>query len=224
MSAQALLLSQPIFKGVHSETVRRLAAAASRRSLARGEKLFAKGDLPTGMYVVIYGTIRLVSSGGKGDRLTGVVRAGRSLGEPVMFLNRPALVDAVAGEDSLVLHLPRAAVLDEIERNPAFAVHLLGTLSQRVEGLVAELERHATGTARERLIRYLARQASGAAPHVVVLPATKAAVASQLLVTPEHFSRLLHELSAEGLLAVQGRRVAIPDLARLEHSRRRAPG
>ena len=215
IAAVPLLQAQPLFDGVAADAIARLAAAASRRPLARGAVLFRAGDPPTGMYVVVYGSIRLVSRGPRGDRLTGVAGPGQSFGEPVMFLARPALVDAVAAEDTLVLHLPRDAVLAEMRRDPEFAVRMVGTLSERIESFVHELGRHGAGTARQRLVDYLARNASRTAPHAVVLRATKAAIAAQLLVTPEHFSRLLRELTQEGLVAVHGRHLAIPDLARL---------
>jgi CRP-like cAMP-binding protein len=216
--ADTLLRSQPLFQGVEPATLARLAASATRRPLARGERLFSKGDLPTGMYLVVYGTIRFLSPGPRGERLTGVAGAGRSFGEPVMFLNRPAVVHAVAAEDSLVLHLSREAVVAEIARNPGLALQMLGTMSERVEGLVSQLERQATGGGRERVIQFLARHAPSAAPHVVTLPSTKASIASQLLVTPEHFSRLLRELADEGLVTVEGRRVSVPDLPRLQQA------
>lgn len=219
---EVLLKSQPIFKDVEPAVMSRLAASAVRRPLARGEKLFSKGDLPTGMYVVIYGSVRLIAPSPRGDRLTSVARPGKSFGEPVMFLNRPAVVNAVAAEDSLVLHLPRDAVLAEIGSNPAFALHIIGTLSQRIEGLVQQQEAQAMGGARERLIRYLAHHAPAQAPHIMVLPSTKASIASQLLVTPVHFSRLLRELADDGLLVIEGRQVTIPDLGRLERAAMRA--
>lgn len=215
ISADTLLAAQTIFEAVDRDVIGRLARTATRRKLARGQALFRIGANPTGMYVVIYGAIRLQAIGPKGPRVTGIVRAGQSLGEPVMFLNHPAIVDAVAAEDRLVLHLPRDAVLDEIRRNPSFAIAMLGTLSQRVQAKVQELERHASGGARERLVDYLSRLADGHDAQAFLLPSTKAAVAAQLLVTPEHLSRLLRSLEAQGLLKVRGREVTIPDAARL---------
>lgn len=41
------------------------------------------------------------------------------------------------------------------------------------------------------------------------LPATKAAIAAHLHLTPEHFSRLLHELADDGLLRIEGRRITL---------------
>jgi hypothetical protein len=89
-------------------------------------------ELPAGIYFVVYGRIKLISGHARtGERLTGVIGPGRSLGEPVMILGRPYLVDAIAAEDALVLKLSTAAVQAEIEQNPAFAHAMLVLVSQR---------------------------------------------------------------------------------------------
>lgn len=220
IAPQAFLAALPLFKALDAAALTRLAQATTRRPLKRGERLFGKGDPATGMYVVVYGEIRLVArSPARGERLTGTVGAGRSFGEPVMFLDKPALVDAEAATDSLVLHLPRQAVFDEIERSALFARRVIAGLSQRVESLVNELDRQSMGSARSRLIDYLLRSAGrGPGAGVVTLSAPKAAIASHLNLSPEHFSRVLHELVAAGLLQVQGRRITVPDLERLAAS------
>lgn len=205
---EALLKAQPLFHALDARALARLAAAAGRRSLARGERLFSRGDTPTGMYVVVYGQVRLMGRGRAGGRrLAGVVHAGHSFGEPVMFLERPALVDAEAASDTLLLHLPSEAVFAEIEHSPRFARQLIAGLSARLEALVQERERHQRGGGRARLAAYLLRLAGAGAE--LTLPATKAAVAAHLSLTAEHFSRLLHELAADGLLRVQGRRITV---------------
>lgn len=217
IAPQAFLAALPLFKALDAAALARLAAATTRRTLKRGERLFSKGDAVTGMYVVVYGEIRLVArTPARGERLTGVVGAGRSFGEPVMFLDKPAVVDAEAAGDALVLHVPKQAVFDEIERSPLFARRIIAGLSERVESLVKELDRQSLGGGRARLVEYLLHGAGpGTGPAVVVLPAAKGAIASHLNLTPEHFSRVLHELVAEGLLQVQGRRITVPDRERL---------
>lgn len=52
-------------------------------------------------------------------------------------------------------------------------------------------------------------------PVEVQLTPGKSVIASRLNMTPEHFSRILHELSAACLVEVNGRSVRIPDLDRL---------
>lgn len=225
IAPQVFLAALPLFKALDASALARLAAATTRRALKRGERVFSKGDAVTGMYVVVYGEIRLVArSPVRGERLTGVVRPGRSFGEPVMFLERPAVVDAEAATDALVLHLPKEAVFDEIERNPRFARRMLAGLSQRVESLVQELDRQALGGGRARLVDYLLRCAgAGPGPRIVTLPAAKGAIASHLNLTPEHFSRLLRELADQGLVQVKGRSITVPDPGRLAAGAQDAP-
>jgi CRP/FNR family transcriptional regulator, dissimilatory nitrate respiration regulator len=222
---QRFLASLPLFEALDAGTLARLAAATQRRPLAKGERLFRRGDTPTGMYMVVFGEIRLLAhSAARGERLTGVVGPGGSFGEPVMFLERPALVDAQAATDALVLHVPKEAVFAEIDRDPLFARRLIAALSRKVESLVQEREKQAAGTGRDRLADYLLARGGGEPGSVISLPASKAALASLLNLTPEHFSRLLHDMAAAGTLRVEGRRITVLQPARLAVARPRTRG
>jgi CRP/FNR family transcriptional regulator, dissimilatory nitrate respiration regulator len=205
-----LLKALPLFHALEAASLARLAAAAQRRSVQRGERIFSRGDAPTGMYVLVYGQVRLLGRGrGGGERLAGVVNAGQSFGEPVMFLERPALVDAEAATDALLLHLPKEAVFAEVERSPHFSRRVIAGLSARIEALVQERERQDSGGGRARLADYLRRQAGARPEATFTLPATKASIAAHLYLTPEHFSRLLHDMADEGLLRIEGRRITL---------------
>lgn len=214
--AQELLKALPLFKALDAASLARLAEAVERRPVRRGERVFRRGDRPTGLYVLVYGQVRLLGPGrAGGQRLTGVVEPGHSFGEPVMFLDRPALVDAEAATDCLVLHLPKEVVFAEIERSPRFARRLLAGLSSRVEAMVRQAERQDLGGGRERLADYLLRQAGKTPAEPFTLPASKAAIAAHLLLTPEHLSRLLRELVDEGHLRMEGRRLTLLQPQRL---------
>jgi CRP-like cAMP-binding protein len=222
LPAQAFLAGLPLFKALDAAALARLAACTTRRRLERGEVLFRKGEPATGMYVVVYGEIKLISSTpAQRSRLSGIVGPGQSLGEPVMFLERPTLVDAQAASDALVLQVPKDAVFAELERNPKFARRMIAGLSQRVESLVRELDRQALGTGTERFVDYLLRHGRGETAIVLTLPAAKGEIASQLNLTPEHFSRILHELANAGLLHIEGRNIVVPDRQRLQAETRR---
>jgi CRP-like cAMP-binding protein len=219
---RVFLARLPLFKELGAASIERVAAGAGKLRLARGATLFRQGESPSGFYVVVVGEIRLVAHGARGSRLTGIVEAGRSFGEPVMFLERPYLVDAVAHTDAVVIHVPKENVFEEIERNPRFARRVIAGLATRIETLVRELDAQTRGGARERLIDFLLRGQKEAEGEVIVaLPASKAAIASQLGLTPEHLSRVLHDLAARGLLHVDRRRIVVPDAARLAGAARR---
>ncbi len=79
----------------------------------------------------------------------------------------------------------------------------------------------------ERVIGYLLRGHPQAADdaadgddsqvvsYTVTLPVSKATVASRLSLTPEYFSRVLHELQDAGLVEVDKRDIRIVDVKRL---------
>jgi CRP-like cAMP-binding protein len=95
---------------------------------------------------------------------------------------------------------------------------MLSGLSRRLHGLVRDVEAYTLRSSHERVIGYLLAEvpdgANGGAAQVQ-LTAGKSVIASRLSMTPEHFSRILHELGNAGLVEIQGRTVRIPDLERL---------
>jgi CRP-like cAMP-binding protein len=219
---ETFLASLPLFKELGAATLARLAAGTTRRPLKRGEALFRQGEPATGMYVVVHGEIKLsASTPARGKRLTGIVGPGQSFGEPVMFLERRTLVTAQAAGDALVLHLLKEAVFAELERNPRFARRMIAGLSQRVESLVRELDRQSVASGTERLVAFLLQHDRGETGLVLTLPAAKAEIASQLNLTPEHFSRILHDLAQTGVLQIRGRRITVPDTDRLRRTTRK---
>lgn len=222
VAAHELLANVALFRQIDPTARARIGAQVTRVPLQRGEWVFRRGEMPMGFFVVVYGEIALSASGARGARLAGLIGPGRSFGEPVMFLGKPYFVDARAQSDALLLFVPKEAVFAELDRNPGFARRMIAGLAERIETLVHEVDAHARGSARDRLVDYLLRAAGardGAA--TVQLPTTKAALASQLGLTAEHFSRLLHELKRQGLVRVDGRSIAIPNVGLLATS---APG
>jgi CRP-like cAMP-binding protein len=207
----------PLFQGLSEAELARLAAATSRRRLKRGEALFRQGEPSTGLHAVLYGSIRLSMRAARGERVVDIVGPGHSFGEPVMFMEKPYIVSATALADSLVLHVAKEAVFAELERSPRLARRVIAALSRRIEALVREVETYALGSAAKRFAAWLLRRvpqgASGEA--TVTLPAAKRQLASQLNLSAEHFSRVLRELAARGLIEARSRRLRIPDLERL---------
>jgi CRP-like cAMP-binding protein len=223
----AFLARLPLFAGLPDDVLQRLAAAAMRRELQRGERLFQEGEPSTGVYALIYGRVALVHRGPDGrERTIDVVEPGRSFAEPVMFLGKPYIVSAVALADSLVVHVARDAIFAELKRDERFAARMIAALALRIEGLVRELQDHALGSGARRFVGWLLRQPldpSAPSGATVVLPATKRVLASRLKLSAEHLSRVLRGLSAAGLVVVRGRQIVIPDVDRLRAWQERPP-
>ena len=222
IQTQALLASLPLFKELAPAEIERIAAGTATLNVLRGEIIFNRGDPCEGFHLVVYGQVKLafISTGGS-EKVVEVIGPGYSFGEALMFMENPYILMAQALADSLLLHVSKSVVFAEIERDPKFARTMLAGLSRRLHGLISDVEAYSLQSGTERFVGYLLRQdahESGAADHhVVTLPTSKAVVASRLNVTPEHFSRILHDLAHAGLIAVEGRDVRILDAERLKN-------
>jgi len=220
IKTQAFLANQPMFSEMSAAELDRIAARTVPVSLEKGRSLFQCGDPCSGFHVVVYGQIKLGFMSPQGaEKVVEIIRAGQSFGEALMFLDKAYIVYAQAVCDSMVLHVAKSAVLEELERDPGFARRMLCGLSLRLHGLVRDVEAYSLRSGHERVVGYLLAQAedsgggSGAAE--VQLTPGKGTIASRLNMTPEHFSRILHELAGRGLIEVNGRAVRIRDLATL---------
>jgi CRP-like cAMP-binding protein len=219
IKVQAFLANLPLFKEASAEEIDRIAQGTRVVHAARGETLFHKGDTPEGFHLVVYGQIKLAFTSPQGaDKVVEIVGPGMSFGEAVMFLEMPYVVYAQALADSMLLHVSKAVVFSEIERNAKFARKMLGGLSRRLHGLISDVEAYSMHSGAQRVIGYLLRDAehaNGERQVEVQLPTNKGVIASRLNLTPQHFSRILHELTEAGLVRVDGRTIHITDLDRL---------
>jgi len=210
-NVQALLGNLPMFSEMSREEIDRVAAFTLACRVAKGEAVFHAGDPCTGVHIVVYGQVKLgFNSPQGGEKVVEIIGPGQSFGEALMFLEKPYIVFAHALHDTMLLHVARHCVFSELARDPAFSRKMLSGLSRRLHSLVKDVEAYSLRSSAERVIGYLLRDEDALAE--VELSAGKSVVASRLNMTPEHFSRVLHELSAAGLIDVDGRTVHIRDL------------
>ena len=216
---EAFLANLPMFSEMSAEEIQRVASATLPQYFEKGQAIVQCGDPCTGFHVVVYGQVKLGFTSPQGiEKVVEIVRPGQSFGEALMFLEKPYIVFAQALADTMLLHVAKRAVFDELARDPGFARRMLSGLARRLHGLVRDVESYTLRSGQERIIGYLladvpADRTAGAAS--VHLSAGKSVVASRLNMTPEHFSRILHDLAADGLVEIHAREVRIPDLARL---------
>jgi CRP-like cAMP-binding protein len=216
IKVQSFLSQMALFEAVSQAELDRIALGTTTVRLTRGSQLFRRGDPCRGFHMVIYGQVKLafVSPNGT-EKVVELVGAGHSFGEAVMFMDKPYIVSAQAMDDSLLLHVSRQAVMGEIERDPALACKMLAGLSRRMHGLMCDLESYCLRSGTQRVVGYLCKDEPQADGALVRLSVSKGLVASRLNLTPEHFSRILSDLSAHGLIAVKGRNVTLLELGNL---------
>jgi CRP-like cAMP-binding protein len=220
INAVDFLRNLPIFRELDPAPLERLAAGTREIRAPAGTILFRRGDPATGMHAVAYGQVKLaLTTPDGGEKVVEIIGPGGSFGEAVMFLEKPYYVTAEVLADALVLFVSRATIFAEIDASPQFARRMLAGLSMRLHRLIGDVESLSLKSGTERVVGYLLRDCpdSGSSAQTVELrlPVAKGVLASRLNLTREHFSRILHDLSAAGLIRVVGRSIRIVDVARL---------
>jgi CRP/FNR family transcriptional regulator, dissimilatory nitrate respiration regulator len=214
---ETFLANIPLFRELAADEIDRISAQTKSLRVDRGNILFQRGEMSEGFYVIVYGQIKLsfISTNG-GEKVVDLLGPGQSFGEAVMFTEKPHVVTAQTLADSMLLYVSKSAVFDELERDARFSRRVIAGLSQRLHHLMGDLEGYSMHSGTQRVIGFLLRDESADETSIeVTLPAAKGVIASRLNLTQEHFSRILHELIAAGLIEVHGRRIVIADVHRL---------
>jgi len=211
----------PLFQEMNAEELWRVEQGCQLRRLARGDMVFRFGEPCEHFHLCVTGQVKLFVLSPTGqEKVIEIISPGQSFAEALMFTDRPYILNAQALSDGLLLSIGKAAVVGEIERDPKFALRMLAGISRRLHGLVHDVEAYALHSGAQRVIGYLLREqaledcASGEVI-TVSLPVSKATIASRLSLTPEYFSRVLHELETAGLIRVDRRDIHILDAAKL---------
>lgn len=206
----------PLFNEIAPAELDKIAASVSEMHVSRGEILFRRGDPCLGFHIVIYGQIKLAFTSADGnEKVVEIIGPGFSFGEAVMFVEKPYVVTAQALADSMLLHVPKSAVFEEIERDPKFARKLLAGLSRRLHGLICDVEAYSLSSGTQRVIGYLLKSETPSDGDQITLQVSKTVLASRLNLTPEHFSRILHDLAAKQMIRIDGRTITILDIEKL---------
>ena len=214
----AALRHTALFRTLAPAALARLATSATALSLPRGKQLYRSGERCSGLYALVRGRIMLSVEAPRGERkVIELIGPGEHVGLAAAMLGVPEAVTAVSLTDSTLLLIPRQALLDCAADNAELVLQLVTALSRQVRGLIADIEAFSLRSGRERVANYLLKIAAvhSAQPRPVTLPAKKSIIASRLSLTPEYFSRMLHELIAAGAIEVNGRRITVLDPARL---------
>ncbi|MBI3285043.1 MAG: Crp/Fnr family transcriptional regulator [Burkholderiales bacterium] len=205
-----LLANQALFRHISPFELDLLQKEVIKMELDKGLMLFRKGEMAEGTYIVVYGLVKLSIPSSQGnDKVLELIRAGQCFGEAMMFLDEPYPFYAEALENTLLLKIPKNALLRLLEQSPLIARQMMAGLSYRLLGFIRNVERYSLQNATQRVIDYLLQTSIMQSTTDVRLELKKNLVASLLNLSPETLSRVLHQLTDEQLIKVSGSTIHI---------------
>ena len=215
IAPRQFLATLPLCADLSPEQLDLLAHATTELHVPRGRVVVERGAPCSGLHVVIYGDVKLSIVSSEGDeKVVELIGPGQSFGEAPLFMERPYLTQAETLADSMLLHIAKHAIHAQIERNPGFARRLLASMSRRLHGLISDVESYTLHSGSQRIVSYLLKDDPEQGAQVT-LAARKKMIASRLSLSPEYFSRVLHDLAHRGMVGIAGRSITILDIERL---------
>lgn len=194
---------------------------AQVQRLDAGQRLFRRGDPPSGLYAVVEGAMRIgaVSASGKEALLT-LIESPYWFGEVSLFDGQPRTHDAFAEGASTLLLVPQAALLALLERQPQYWRDFALLMSQKLRLAFTALEQMSLLPAAPRLARRLLMIAEnyGEGEPRRVIHLAQEQLALMLAITRQTTNQILQELQAQGIVRLTYGEIEILDLARLRQA------
>lgn len=214
----------PLFAELEDADLDSLAGIARIQRFEKKAMLFNEDEPYRGMFVILEGLAVVYKLSDQGRMLIlQVCRSGSSVAETSLLDEGADVRYSAYGKctrDSEVLFLPREKFGPFLRRHPEVAWEMLRAFAARMREMSQQLEGITLREVTTRLARYLLNEVASAASEeaepVLMLPLTKATLASYLGTVQETLSRTLARLSRDGIIEVDGPRVRILDLARLK--------
>ncbi|MDX9886696.1 Crp/Fnr family transcriptional regulator [Thauera sp.] len=208
VDTQDLLARFAAFNMLDAADRTRIQNAARPIHAARGELLVQQEDCPRGIHLVLAGRVKcFVLSPSGGEKIVRLADPGSFFGEEAALLNRPHIVNAQAMTQSELLFVPTGLLREAMVSSTPFAVSMSMRLATASYDLMSTMQVQFQLSGTQRVAHYLTRLAPDDAEHCEIrLDIDKQTIAAQLNLTPETLSRILSQLTREGMIQPRGRR------------------
>ena len=190
------------------------------RSFLPGEPIYHEGDASSGVYCVSDGLIGIRKVNAEGESvLLRLVRPGETFGFRSFLTETAHQVSAEALKPTRLCLLPAKWLRPVAQANGALAQRFVGHMARDMVDLETKVLETATASCRVRFLRLLVEFGAGEGEadgtREIDLPLSRQDIAAMIGVRSETMSRVIRAIQDEGLAEFRGRRVAIPDPARL---------
>lgn len=205
-----------MFADVAADTLAKIAAASHQRHYLPGAVVFAEGEQPDVLHVLLSGSVQLSASAPDGrEAVVELLRPVDAFLLAAVLTAQPYLMSAKTLEDTLLLLIPCDVLLGELAVDRMFTLTVLGSMAGQYRRLVRQIKDLRLRTVSQRLALYLLQLVENEGVGLKArLPYDKRTVAARLDMKPESLSRAIAGLRQYGV-NVSGNLVEVTDLVRL---------
>lgn len=203
-----------LFARLSPEQLARVAARSRLVRLAAEEILFSHGGRADCFFYLVAGQLKLYRLSPEGqEKIIEVIEPGTTFAETRMFLDSPHYhVSCAALTDSEVVGIDSRNFRAVLRESPDTCLLLLSEFSERLDGLINQIDQLTLQNATARVASYLLSGLPNGTTQYL-LRTSKGVLASRVSVRPETLSRILRQLAHNGVATVDSHgRVYVHDL------------
>ncbi len=211
-----------LFRDLSADLVTEIVRSMARRRYRRGEVIFHQGDPGDALHIVARGRVKIVLTSPEGDEaIVATVRPGDFFGELTLIDGAPRSATATAVEAVETLVLSRDRFRQLLATNPTLRDNLEVSLAAEVRRMNEHVEElhflDLEGRIAAHLARLVEREQPGARG-AVELPFdySQGDLAAMIGGARQSVNRVLRGLERDGLVRIDGDRLFISDVAKLE--------
>ena len=219
LTARAVLKANRLFRDLPDPTLDQLAGLAVRRSVKRGQRIFAEGDPGDSLMGLISGQVRISATTPAGQEVfLNLLESGDSFGEIAVLDGNARTANAEAVTDVELFVVRRVDLMALIGREPRLAAELISLLCKRLRWTSDLIEEAAFLSLPARLARRLVKMAEehgSAVAGGLELRISQAELAGFLSVSRQVVNQQLQVWQRKGWVEVGRGRVTVRDSRRL---------
>lgn len=209
-----------LFTPMDDDQLTTLLRTAHLINLDKGQHLFLQGERADRFYFVVSGQMKLLRLLPDGtEKIIELFRPSQTFAEALMFLAASTYpVNAQAVESTTLFSFSNIEYKKMLLADSNLAIELLGDLSLHLHKRIREIETLSLKNSTIRVVRYILAllDQEDDAERSLELPVAKRLIAAQLAIQPETLSRIFNRMKEDGIVKINGRRLIVTDLGRLE--------
>ncbi len=215
---QKIIKRAPLLMDLPADVLKHLMEESHVVEYPRNKLLFLRGEPAKHIYLLLDGWVKVYRDTPDGEQtVIGILKPGETVAEAAIFLGKDYPASAEVVSDARLLELSSESLLTLIREDGELGIRMLGTLSQRLRGLVMHIEQIQARSTQQRLGEVLVSLCSEKEGAIVLdLPYDKSLVAARLGMKPESLSRALAKLRSYGVTS-NGHQVELEDIAKLRN-------
>lgn len=187
----------------------------------RNELVFREGDKPSGFMVLVKGKVKIIKEGvGGREQIIRMSKALGIIGYRAIFADENHIASAVTLEESMIATISNDFIFNRAMKNSEFALSIVHKLARELgfsnSRTVALTQKHIRGRLAESLILLAQKYGFENDGTTLKVYISREDIANLSNMTTSNAIRTLSTFANEKLIAIDGRKIKILDLYRLD--------